>query len=196
SDADSYIAPLPGTWIKPGITIKITAAGTATPITSFTPKVGPDVPLTMYFFNFSKHDLNDAAITAGISNWATQALVNLPASSLRLYFYPYINLDRFTRSGPGALNTYTGNITNLPGADPRFGGGGFIGDIGWAIGRAGMLRTANGGWGSMAYIATHQEPGGGLGGGSNGGGGPSPSIFWHELTGHGMGRGHAATDSA
>jgi len=199
SDADSYIAPLPGTWIKPGITIKVTAAGGTTPITSFSPKVGPDVPLTMYFFNFSKHDLNDAANTAGIANWATQALVNLPASSLRLYMYPYINLDRFTKYGPGALNTYTGNRSDLPGADPRAGGGGFLGDIGWAIGRAGMLRGANDGrgwYGSMAYISIHEEPGGGLGGGSNGGGGPSPGIFWHELAGHGMGRGHAADDSA
>ena len=196
SDADSYTAPLPGAWIKPGMKITIMATGSATPITSFSPKVGSDLNLNLSVMNLSMHGINDGAYMAGIEDWAQQALVNLPAGAITLYEYPFLNINSFGKEQSGVWGNYTGNNSGLPGSDPILYDGGFQGVIGYAIHLAGQLRGANGGYGSIVYMADHVEPGGGLGGGSIGGGGPSPGIFWHEVMGHGEGRGHAAADTA
>ncbi len=195
SNDDSYVAPLPGAWVQPGITIAITAAGDPTPITSFQPRVGPDVPLTFYFFNFAMYGLNDGAYMSAINNWGQQALAHLPIASMRIVEFPYINVASFGKEQSGVWGTYTGDNSGLPGSDPLPWGGGFQGIIGYAIHMAGQYPGNSNNLGSLSYVAANPEPYGGLGGGRIGGGGPSPGIFWHELAGHGMGRGHAASDS-
>ena len=97
--------------------------------------------------------------------------MNLPAGSITLYEYPFLNVNTFGKEQSGVWGNYTGDNSGLPGSDPILWDGGFQGVIGYAIHMAGQLRAANGGYGSIVYMADHVEPGGGLGGGLGGGGG-------------------------
>ena len=195
TNADSYVAPLPSAWIQPGISISITAGSNPTPINSFSPYVGPNVPLTVYDMSASLYGTNASQYLGGVVNWGQDALANLPAGSINLVQFPALPFNSFGVAIGGAWDTYTGNISGFPGSDARVGGG-FLGNINWEIRLAGQFRNANSNYDSLVYIGDSPGAGGGLGGGSIGGGDATPGIFWHELAGHGEGRPHAASDAA
>ena len=199
TNADSYVAPLPGAWIQPGIKVTVAAAGSATPLTSFTPNVGADAQLTVRDLALSMFDQNQDGYITGLGSWGQEALSKLPVQSLKLYEYPAIVMDRYGKEQAGNWGVWSGNTSGLPGTDPVFGGG-FQSDISYAIHLAGSLKNANflgsGSGSTMAYVGFTPGAGGGLGGGSIGGGDATAGILWHEFAGHGSGRPHAGTDGS
>lgn len=97
NDQDSYIAPLKEEWIKPGISITLTANGQPLDLPhyqektfAFRPKVGADLNLTLRIMRIAHHTGNDGVINDNIDQWGNEIVAKLPIKKLTLYSYPSV----------------------------------------------------------------------------------------------------------
>ncbi|WP_339053802.1 M66 family metalloprotease [Arsenophonus endosymbiont of Crataerina pallida] len=200
NDHDSYIAPLKEKWIKPGISITLTANGQPLALPhyqektfAFRPKVGADLNLTLRIMRIAHHTGNDGVINDNIDQWGDEIVAKLPIKKLTLYSYPSVAFEQFSSFEDGFNAVYTGN-KNEPGSDPHAGNGGFKGAIAASYNLAKRLRQANIGGNEISYVTFSPDPYGGLGGRQQGGGSASAYILIHEI-GHAMGLLHSMDDS-
>jgi hypothetical protein len=199
NDQDSYIAPLKEEWIKPGISITLTANGQPLALPhyqeetfAFQPKVGADLNLPLRIMRIAHHIDNDWTIDDPIDQWGNAIVAGLPIKQLNLYSYPSVSFNQFASFKDGFYAVYTGNKTE-PGSDPHAGNGGFKGAISASYDLAYRLRRANVGNNEISYVAFFPDPYGGLGGAQQGGGSASAGVFIHEI-GHAMDLPHNISD--